>query len=277
MKRKIAFIGAGSMAGSIIGGLLEEDLLPPDHILAVNHSNEARLQQLKEEYGIRPFSNSAEAVREADIVVLAVKPKHMEVALAAAAPGLSAEKVIMSVLAGMTTTHIESHLDGANPVIRVMPNTSAKVGQSATALAKGSYAEEQHMEEAAALFSSIGTAAVVKEEDMDAVTGIAGSGPAYFYYFAEAMEQAAAASGLPEEEARNLIIQTMYGAAVRLRESDLSPAELYREVLSPGGTTEAAFQEMEKHHLQEAFQQSIKAAVSRSAALGGNKKKPGSS
>ncbi|SFP03818.1 pyrroline-5-carboxylate reductase [Salibacterium halotolerans] len=277
MDKKIAFIGAGSMAESIIGGLIADELLPPHHILAVNHSNEARLTHLQENYGIRTFSDSADAAQEADIVMLAVKPKQLGDALHAAASGLTEDKIIMSVLAGIKTSQIENELPGNHPVIRVMPNTSAKVGQSATALAGGSYAKEQHVQAASELFSSIGTAVVVKEKDMNTVTGIAGSGPAYFYYFAEAMEQAAAASGLPEDKARDLIIQTMYGAAVRMRESDQSSAALYQEVRSPGGTTEAAFREMEKHDLQKSFKQSVQAAISRAAALGENNPPPGSS
>ncbi|MFD2704919.1 pyrroline-5-carboxylate reductase [Salibacterium lacus] len=276
MDKKIAFIGAGSMAESIIGGLIADGLLPPHYILASNHSNEARLAHLKETYGIRPFSDSAEAAAEADIVILSIKPKQLEDALQAAAPGLTKDKVIFSVLAGIKTNQIEEQLHHNNPVIRVMPNTSAKVGQSSTALAKGVHARDEHLQAASELFSAIGTAVVVKEEDMNAVTGIAGSGPAYFYYFAEAMEQAAAASGLPKEEARDLIIQTMFGAAVRMRESGQTSAELYQEVRSPGGTTEAAFQEMEKHNLQDAFKKSVQAAISRSAALGEQNSPPDS-
>ncbi|SFL58104.1 pyrroline-5-carboxylate reductase [Salibacterium qingdaonense] len=278
MDKKIAFIGAGSMAESIIGGLVADELLPPPHcILAANQSNEARLAHLKETYGILPYSDSAEAAAEADIVILSVKPKQLRDALQTAASGLTQDKVIFSVLAGIKTSQIEEQLHHNNPVIRVMPNTSAKVGQSSTALAKGAHAGDEHLQTASELFSSIGTAVIVKEENMNAVTGIAGSGPAYFYYFAEAMEQAAAASGLPEEKARDLIIQTMFGAAVRMRESDQTPAELYQEVQSPGGTTEAAFQEMERHNLQEAFKKSVLAAISRSAALGEQNTPPGSS
>ncbi|WP_026700118.1 pyrroline-5-carboxylate reductase [Salibacterium aidingense] len=264
----IAFIGAGSMAASIIGGLLAEERITAANITATNHSNTQRLTQLEEEYGIRTVSSTADAVKEADIIVLAVKPKHMKEAAAAIKPELTEDKLVMSVLAGIKTSYIEEQLDFPVPVIRAMPNTSAQVGESATALSKGTHAVLHHLDLASSLFSAIGTVTVFEENHLDAVTGISGSGPAYFYYFVEAMEQAAAEAGLPEEEAHALIIQTIYGAASRLRKSNQSPRSLYNEVMSPGGTTEAAFQVLEKHHIQELFQESIQTAISQSKTLG---------
>ena len=155
-----------------------------------------------------------------------------------------------------------------------MPNTSAKVGASATAISLGSYASSTDAKIAAALFRSIGTVTELAEEKMDAVTGIAGSGPAYLYYMVEAMENAGRQAGLHEDEAKELIIQTFFGAALRLQHTEKTSKELYKEIMSPAGTTEAAFEVLEQHHVQEHFTASIMRAIERSKELGNSAATP---
>ncbi|RSL31131.1 pyrroline-5-carboxylate reductase [Salibacterium salarium] len=266
--KTIAFIGAGSMAESIIGGLLKKNLVSPTNITVTNHSNEQRLLDIKNSFGVNTTPTATKAVEIADIIILAMKPKHIEEAVASLKPVITENKLVLSVLAGVTTSYIEQLLDNPIPVVRVMPNTSAKVGASSTAVSSGYYAAQHHLDQAADLFFAIGTVTILEESHLDAVTGISGSGPAYFYYFVEAMSNVAKEAGLPEEKAKDLIIQTIYGAAIRLQSSHLSPGDLYNEVMSPGGTTEAAFQSMESHRLQESFQKAIHAAINQSKALG---------
>ncbi|MFB5660684.1 pyrroline-5-carboxylate reductase [Alteribacillus sp. HJP-4] len=264
----LAFVGAGSMAESIIGGLLAEQLVPAGNIIVTNKSRQQRLTYLEQRYHVKTTTNKQGALSDASIIILAMKPKHVEESAAAIKEFIHSDHVVISVLAGVSTSYLEQLFSNRPAVIRAMPNTSAKVGASATALSHGYYTSAHQMELAEALFSAVGTVTILKEDKMDAVTGLSGSGPAYLYYFAEAMEMAAKESGLSETEAKELIIQTLAGAARRLKQSEKSTKELYKEVMSPGGTTEAAFSVLKKHHVQKHFKNSIKEAIKRSKELG---------
>ncbi|MBB5174432.1 pyrroline-5-carboxylate reductase [Texcoconibacillus texcoconensis] len=265
--QKIAFIGAGSMAEAIIGGLITEQLIDPKQVIATNNANEKRLQELEEKYGIQTTANNETAIQNADIVVLAMKPKHLTEA-AEQINAFISDQLIISVLAGISTSYIEESIGKSISVIRAMPNTSAKVGASATSLCKGRFAYDEHIQKASSLFSAIGTVTILSEEKMDAVTGVAGSGPAFFYYFVEAIENAALEAGLTENETKELIAQTLTGAARRLRNTDKSARELYMEVMSPAGTTEAAFEVLENHNVKEHVKNSVLRAIERSQELG---------
>lgn len=263
-----AFIGAGAMAEAIIGGLIRKELVQPDQISVTNHSDTDKLLRLEKEYGIRSFQLKKTEAIDASVIILAMKPKHAEDAIHSIRHKVSNEQIIVSVMAGISTMYMENLFAIHPPVIRAMPNTSAKVGASATAICLGSYASSTDGRIAEALFRSIGTVTELTEEKMDAVTGIAGSGPAYLYYMAEAMEHAGRQAGLREDEAKELIIQTFFGAALRLQHTEKTSKELYKEIMSPAGTTEAAFDVLEQHHVQEYFTAAIMRAIERSKELG---------
>ncbi|WP_078553073.1 pyrroline-5-carboxylate reductase [Bacillus alkalicellulosilyticus] len=266
--KKIAFVGAGSMAESIIAGLLANELLTPDQIIATNKSNQERLSYLEQEYRIQTTSDKATAVSEADVIVLAMKPVHVAEGIAEIRSFTSEQQLFISVLAGISTKHISELLGHEGGVIRTMPNTSAKVGASASAITAGEHASQDQLKLTATLFEAIGTVTIVPEDKIDAVTGLAGSGPAYIYYLVEAMEQAASEIGLEKEEANQLIVQTLAGASKRLQSTSKTAVELYKEVMSPGGTTEAGLKVLAENDFQETMKKAILRAVERSKELG---------
>ncbi|RBW70392.1 pyrroline-5-carboxylate reductase [Bacillus taeanensis] len=265
---KVVFVGAGSMAEAIIAGVIQQKLLSPQQIWVTNRSNEQHLLHLKNKYGIHTTLDKEEALKKAAVIVLAMKPKDVVEGTAAIRPYITNEQLFISVLAGISTSFLSELLLEKAPIIRVMPNTSAAVGYSATAMAKGNHTKNSHLTLAKQLFEAIGSVSIVEEEDLHAVTGLSGSGPAYVYYLAEAMEIAAEQIGLKEETAKELIIQTLLGAANMLKHSDESSSVLRQKVTSPGGTTEAGINILEMYKFQEAMVQCIKGASARSEELG---------
>ncbi|GAB3808427.1 pyrroline-5-carboxylate reductase [Virgibacillus kimchii] len=271
MDKKVAFIGAGSMAEAIISGIIYKDLLSSDQIAVANKNNRERLKRLEEKYQIRIMQNKEAEVTAADIVVLSTKPYDLKEAILSVKPYIRPEQIIISVIAGISTDEITALIGKDNPVIRAMPNTSASIGFSATALSAGTYASEHHLHEAEALFTGIGATAIVDEQDMHIVTGISGSGPAYFYYMVEAMEDAAVDSGLSKETARLLITQTIIGAGEMLKQSEEPAADLRRKIMSPAGTTEAGISALDKNNFQQIIRDCVTSAKNRSMELGESK------
>ncbi|MED0670890.1 pyrroline-5-carboxylate reductase [Aneurinibacillus aneurinilyticus] len=264
--KTICFLGAGSMAEAMISGLVDKKLLPAEQIYAVSRSG-SRAQELAKHYGIVTPAKE-EAISKADIIILAVKPKDIEEAIIGIRSMTSSRQLFISVLAGTSTDYITNLLGHSAAVIRTMPNTSAAVGLSATALAPGAYATDADMEAALQIFKAIGIVETVKEEALHAVTGLSGSGPAYVYYLVEAMEQAAREIGLEGDTARRLILQTIIGAAHMLRDRGEEPSALRKQVTSPGGTTAAGIAVLEEHGFQDAILACIKQAVARSEEMG---------
>jgi pyrroline-5-carboxylate reductase len=268
MVTKLAFVGAGSMAEAIIAGVLANGFLTSDQIYVTNKNNLTRLERLCSQYQVNCSSDKREVLEGADIVVLSMKPKDIKEALQSIKPYLNTKQLIVSVLAGISSDYIAKELGVTVPIVRAMPNTSAAIGFSATALAKGEFATDAHFKNAQKLFQTIGTATLVEEEDLHAVTGLSGSGPAYIYYLVEAMENAAIEAGLKQEVSKELIIQTLVGAAEMLKTSKDEPAVLRQKVTSPGGTTQAGLETLEKYKYQEALIECIKNAKNRSIELG---------
>ncbi|RXI99567.1 pyrroline-5-carboxylate reductase [Anaerobacillus alkaliphilus] len=266
--KKVAFIGAGSMAEAMISGILKEKVLLPQQIFVTNRSNKERLLLLQEQYGVKTFSNNQEILLEMDIVVFAMKPKDIAETIAKIRHYTTEQQLFISVLAGVSTSCISQLLGHNAPIIRTMPNTSAAVGESITAISSGNFAELEHLNMSEELFKAIGEVAIVEEEKLDAITGLSGSGPAYIYYLIEAMEIGAKEIGLDEHLAKSLIAQVLIGAAERIKSTDLSSKTLYKQVMSPGGTTEAGFKVLESYHYQEAMVECIKRAAARSTELG---------
>jgi len=267
--KTIAFIGAGNMGEALIRGLLAAQTMPPSRIIATDLRAERR-EFFTKTFGVRAIDDNAEAVKAADIVLLAVKPQQAAEVLAGFKTVMSDSKLIVSIAAGVTTATVERALGGKARVVRVMPNTPALVGAGAAALAKGAYATDDDLTTAEAILGAVGISVRVGEELLDAVTALSGSGPAYVFYVTEAMIKAGIAAGLDEALAKKLAIQTVYGSAKLLVESGEAPEALRRKVTSPGGTTEAALKVMTERKLEEIFTEAIQAAKKRSRELSGS-------
>ncbi|WLR56442.1 pyrroline-5-carboxylate reductase [Mesobacillus subterraneus] len=266
--KKLVFVGAGSMAEAMISGIGASGLLPGEQIWVTNKQDTDRLHTLEQRYGIKATYDSGALFKDADAVVLAMKPKDAAAAIEEVKSYLPEGTLVISVLAGISIETIESAAGKSLAVARAMPNTSAAIGKSATALAVNSLVNEMQKTLVQELFNTIGMTTNVEEYQLDAVTGLSGSGPAYIYYLVEAMEKSAAEIGLEKQTAKQLIIQTLLGAAEMLTKSDKEPAQLRFEVTSPGGTTEAGISILEQHGVQTAFVSCIKEATAQSKRLG---------
>ena len=265
---KISFIGAGSMAEAIISGIIEKGVAAPQRVMATNRSDEKKLARLKSDYGIQVTYDSKALFDETDIVVLAVKPKDAEEVLHQIKHYLQPQTLFISVLAGISIPYLESILKVRCPIVRAMPNTSATIGKGATALAFNDRVTATDQKIALSLFHAVGIAEVVAEEQLDAITGLSGSGPAYIYYIVEAMEQSAVEIGLEKEMAKNFILQTLSGATEMLQKPGNTAQSLRQAVTSPGGTTEAGINILQQHQVKEAFISCIKEAMLKSKKLG---------
>lgn len=264
--KNIGFVGAGSMAEAMINGFLQSGITKPENIYITNRSNEERLNELKEMYGVRPCRDKSEFFTQTDIVVLAFKPKDAAESIDSIRSYMK-DQLVISVLAGLTIETIQHYFGRKLAVIRVMPNTSAAIRKSATGFSVSAEASQDDITAATALLETIGDATLVEELHLDAVTAIAGSGPAYLYRYIEAMEKAAQTVGLEEETAKKLILQTMAGATDMLRQSGKQPAQLRREITSPGGTTEAGLRALTEARFEEAIIHCIEETAKRSAEI----------
>lgn len=265
---KISFVGAGSIAEAMIAGLIEKNIVNSENICITNRNNKQKMTELEQKYGISTTYNVNELVHDADMIIFAVKPKDSGEALDKISPYIRENSFFVSVMAGISIEFITDKLKTNCAIARTMPNTSASVGKSATAITFNPFVSNEQKELALSIFSSIGITEEVAEHQMDAITALSGSGPAYFYYVVEAMERAAAQFGLEKDTANHLIIQTLLGAAEMLSVSGKKAAELRREVTSPGGTTEAGISVLQQAEMQEAFIACINAAYEQSKQLG---------
>lgn len=266
---RIAFIGAGNMAGSLVGGMLARGFSAGQ--ITLSDINAERLQLLASQYGVHVTTSNSEAAAGADAILLAVKPQQMAEACLALAPQVQAEKpLVVSIAAGTTIARLQGWLGNATAVVRCMPNTPALVQSGATGLFASPQASAAQRELAHAMLDAVGIALWLdSEEQLDAVTALSGSGPAYFFLVMETMMAAGRAMGLDEKLARQLTLQTALGAAQMAITSDDDPAELRRKVTSPGGTTQAALDVFEAQGLRDTFLAALLAARDRSRALAG--------
>ncbi|MGG3797876.1 pyrroline-5-carboxylate reductase [Metabacillus fastidiosus] len=266
-KTTIAFLGAGSMAEAMISGIVNEGIVPANQIIVTNRSNEGRLKELKQKYGVRGMKREDLQFEHIDLFILAMKPKDIDDVLLSLKDSLKENHLLLSVLAGITTSYMENLLHEGQQVIRVMPNTSSAIGESATAISKGSSVTGDNVELTKQLLESIGKVYEIEEDKMDIFTGLAGSGPAYFYYLMEHMESVAAEAGLHVETAREMIAQTILGAAKMVQISGKTPAALRRNVTSPNGTTAAGLKALAEHSGGEAISQAARQAARRSKEI----------
>jgi pyrroline-5-carboxylate reductase len=265
MAYRLGLIGAGNMAEAIVKAAIDQGVLRPDQMIAADPA-EARRQVLAQ-LGVATVDHNAEVLQQSEQVMLAVKPQKLAEPAADIARHGSNDQVLISILAGVGTGKLEEAIGGSRRIVRVMPNTPVMVGYGMAGIALGAHAQAGDEALTVQLFSAGGETVQVAEEQLDAITAVAGSGPAYVFYLAEAMEQAAADLGLGEQGAK-LVTQTLLGGAHLLAESDQSAATLRQKVMSPGGTTEAAIQTLEARQVREAFGAAIEAAEQRSRALG---------
>ncbi|MEF3301742.1 pyrroline-5-carboxylate reductase [Paenibacillus sp. GYB003] len=267
----IAFIGAGSIAEALIGGMIEKSIASPEQIFAVNGQNDERLAYLRGKYGIRASrmpEERDEAIRGAAIVVLNMKPKDAAAAVADYRHLLRPEQLIVSVIAGLSVATIRRLLGGSFPVARTMPNTSSAIGLGAAGVSFSDGVAPSQRESALSLFRAIGEASVVDEDRLDIVTGVSGSGPAYIYYVMEAMIAAGVQGGLTEETARALTVQTVLGAAQMVKATNETPQALRRKVTSPNGTTQAAIELLEANGVGDHIGRAVLRAAERAREIG---------
>lgn len=266
----IGFIGSGNMAEALIKGIIAAGIYRPEDVLISDIRSE-RLEELTREYKVRAVESNTALAGGADVVVLSVKPQNMDEVLGQIKGTLKRDSLVISIAAGVTTAKIAAAL-GEVPIIRVMPNTPALVGEGASALfAKNAGAEAMAL--AMKVFGAIGKAVVVDSEELiDAVTAVSGSGPAYFFLLAEEMIKAGERLGLDEATAKELVLQTAKGAALLAEQADgrgETVAELRRKVTSPGGTTEAALKVFANREFSKLVSEALTAARDRSKELSG--------
>jgi pyrroline-5-carboxylate reductase len=261
----IVILGAGKMGEALISGLLRAGRNPADVAVVVRRT--ARGAELRETYGVAILS-AADAAKTADTLVITVKPQDMSALLDEIAPHVPADRLIISVAAGIPTAMIERRLGAEVPVVRVMSNTPVHVDQAMSVISAGRYAGEEHLRRAEELLQPVGKVLRIPESQQDAATALSGSGPAYVYFLVEAMVDAGILLGIPRATALEMVNQAVYGAARMLRDSGEHPVILREAVTSPGGTTISAIRELERHGVRAAFLAAIEAARDRGAELG---------
>ncbi|WP_294946208.1 pyrroline-5-carboxylate reductase [Sulfurivirga sp.] len=262
----LTFIGAGNMARSLIGGLLAAGF--PRERISATDPNEVAREQLTQQLGVRALADNAEAARQADVVVLAVKPQQLQAVCRELSPAVGHRPLIISIAAGIRTDAIDRWLGGGLPIVRTMPNTPALVRSGATGLYANAQVMPEQKDAAENILRTVGlTLWVEKESLLDAVTAISGSGPAYFFLFMEALADAGESLGLTPEAARLLTVQTALGAARMALEGEDDLAELRRRVTSPGGTTAAALAVFDEAGCREIIHQAAEAARNRAEEL----------
>lgn len=263
----IAFIGAGNMAFSIIGGLVKQGV-DPKKIWATN-IDQSSLDKLEQEFQVNTTQDNHQAIAQADVVVLSVKPQIMKDVITDVSESLKAKNpLIISIAAGIKAETLQEWVGQPMAVVRCMPNTPALLQCGASGLYKTPEVSDAQAEAAEQLMNAVGITLWVKDEDgIDAVTAVSGSGPAYYFLFMEAMQQAGEALGLDSQTAKQLTLQTALGAAKMALESNDEPSELRRKVTSPGGTTEQAINTFQQGNLESLVKEAMKAASDRSKEL----------
>ena len=266
-KLTIGFLGAGKMATALARGFIRAKLVAPSQIIASDLIAAARTAFAKET-GANATTSNAEVAKAAKVIFLAVKPDQVGSVLTELREHFTCEHLLISIAAGLPIAKLEAELSSGARIIRVMPNTPALVGESASAFAVGKAATSGDAELAQKLFSAVGVALQVKEALLDAVTGLSGSGPAYVYQFIEALSDGGVAAGLPREVATKLAAQTVLGSARMVLETGQHPGALKDMVTSPGGTTIEGLHELEKGKLRGTVMSAVRAASEKSKKLG---------
>ena len=268
---KIAFIGSGAMAGAMIAGLLRENLAEPQNLFAADPRVERGLE-LREKYGVQPFTDNAAAVKEANVVVLSIKPQRLSAVLEGLKGHIPEEALVISIIAGATMKKIGKGLKHKK-VIRTMPNTPARIGEGITVWVASDAVSDEQKAQASTILSALGEEVFVEDEYyLDMATALSGSGPAYIFMFMEAMIDAGVHMGFPRRISEKLVVQTMRGSVNFYDRNNMHVAALRNQVTSSGGTSAEALYYLEKAGVRTAISRAIWAAYQRSLELGREEK-----
>ena len=259
----IAILGCGRIGEALLTGLLSAGWTD----IVVTSRTQERAAALREQHGVEASTDNAAAVREASLVVVAVKPQDIDALLAEVGPLLTPEHTVLSVAAAIPTAQVEARVAPGVPVVRAMPNAPSTVHEGMAGICAGAHAGEEHLALAEDALAHLGRVVRVPESQMDAVTALSGSGPAYFALLAEAMIEAGILLGVSREISTTLVVQTMLGTAKQLRDRGMHPIELRESVTSPGGTTIAAIRELEQAGVRAALLNAVQAAMTRAGEL----------
>ncbi|HEY6018042.1 MAG TPA: pyrroline-5-carboxylate reductase [Gaiellaceae bacterium] len=260
---RIAILGTGKIGESLLSGLLSSGWTD----IVVTGRRQERVDELAERHSVEATLANQDAVRGADVVVLAAKPQDLEALLDEVGALLQPAQTVLSIAAAIPTAAIERHLADGVPVVRAIPNAPSTVHEGVAGICAGTHASEENLAAAEDVLRHVGAVVRVREEYMDAITAVSGSGPAYFALLAEAMIEAGILLGLSREVSTQLVVQTMFGTAKLLRDEKMHPVELREAVTSPGGTTIQAIRELENSGVRAAFLNAIYAAMERSREL----------
>lgn len=266
-KPALVVIGGGAMGAALVGGVIDSGVCDASDIVVVDVAP-AILESVSSRLGVNTTMDAAAAVSGADVLLIAVKPGVVKKALGAVRDSIPSGCLVLSIAAGVKIESLEDCVNTGVPVIRAMPNTPCQVGCGAVAFARGSAASDDDAELAKKLFGAVGLVVELPESNLDAVTGLSGSGPAYIFVLIEALSDAGVAVGLPRDKSTALAAQTVMGSAKMVLESGMHPAVLKDQVTSPGGTTIAGITALEKAGFRSAIIQAVKAASDRSRELG---------
>ncbi len=265
-KSKIAVIGAGKMGETLSCSMLDAGVVSKDQIIAADRHAE-RLAYIAEKYGIETTTENKQAVKEADIVLLCVKPQAVDAVLEDIGQVLNEEQLVISIVASLTTQHIEKKLKHNVPVVRVMPNTPCLIRKGMTGICPGKYADDNHVGYAENIFNEVGRTLRIEEKHLDAVTGLSASGPAFIYVIIESMAEGGVKVGLPRDIATELAAQTVLGSASMVLETGNHPALLKDAVTTPAGCTIDGLMELEEGGLRVTLIKTIVKATERAREL----------
>lgn len=264
--KKVVFIGSGNMAEAIVSGFVKYDMVKSSNIVC-NDILQERLNYMAKKYTVSVSHDKEKALEKADIVFLAIKPQQIEAIVKEYGKQIGKAKLVVTIVAGISTELIEKYLSKKSVVIRVMPNTPALVGKGAIAVCGGKNATKENIDDIVNLFLAIGRVVIVKENLINTITAVSGSGPAYIFYFSEVMREVAENLGLPADVAKDLVYQTIYGSGKMLVESGLEDKVLRKNVTSPGGTTEKAMEEFINSDFKQIICTAIEKAKKRAEEL----------
>lgn len=265
---KIGFIGAGNMGGAILRGYAPKAIKKGNEIFVYNRT-ESKRKALEQEFeAVTACESSRELVKVSDVVILGVKPNMFEELLPEIAPVCTYDKLVVSMAAGISISYIEKYLGEGQPVIRIMPNTPAQVGEAMVSVSRNSNVSDEMFDSILEVFESIGKAEEVDEELIHCVIGVSGSSPAYTYMYIDALMQAAEANGMETDKARIFAAQSVLGAAKMVLENkDITPEQLRINVCSPGGTTIEAVNKLFQNGFMDNVKEAFQAAVEKSKVM----------
>ena len=265
--KSLGFIGAGNMAEAMIRGIIQNQVVLPDRILASDISRERR-EHISRTFGMETVKENRSLVNQSNVIFLAVKPQAVPQVLADMASDMGPEKLLVSIVAGVPIKTLSSGLPKGPRIVRTMPNTPMTVMEGAMAIASDSPALPEDLETVETLFRPLGSTVRIEEKLIDAVTGLSGSGPAYVFMVLEALADGGVKMGLPRDVAETLAAQTLLGSAKLFLETRMNPGQLKCMVTSPGGTTIAGIHELEKGGIRASFMNAVESATKRSIELG---------